>query len=482
LDCLFFKVAYNSLMIIGVGRRIVEDWLGIELGDSMLLGLSILNNVIVPYIAEMFVSPDCFHYAITPAPAITSYFIDFDCSTISRCDGVTCQLHVFCPYSIEILASKPIEFSISPPFQYSYQCSSSLLTAFSYIFVYRYLITGLIDPIFILILKLIQHACIKHSSTTSTSISTEVESKTDVESTTGGKTSSNSSFNQLLFQAATMVCPMLWNMVEEDDIVHDETDTLTSNSIQKDMIETAFQAEERICSKRMVPHIRQTILVPMITDWTMMLCFGAMFPPLAIIIAISAWKDRVVRRIGYNRLLRCIYLASAEEAKEELHEETGMSENSIKKMMKKKERLVEIMKNVNAALEGMEEKLQMGMRWSIAISSIFWSYSLFDTLGDAVGAGNAYWIILVIVLVSWMGTMLLSVIDWKAAVNGGAEVQQKKNRGEEEDHSIDGTMRGSRIELERYSDVAVEVSRIFVDVFLHLLIFGIYLAIKSASQ
>jgi hypothetical protein len=248
------------------------------------------------------------------------------------------------------------------------------------------------------------------------------------------------------------------------------------------MMETTFQEEERICSKRMVPHIPQTILVPMITDWTMMLCFGAMFPPLAIIIAISAWKDRVVWRIGYNRLLRCIYLASAEEAKEELHEETGMSENSIKKMMKKKERLVEIMKNVNAALEGMEEKLQMGMRWSIAISSIFWSYSLFDTLGDAVGAGNAYWIILVIVLVSWMGTMLLSVIDWKAAVNGGAEVQQKKNRGEEEDHSIDGTMRGSRIELERYSDVAVEVSRIFVDVFLHLLIFGIYLAIKSASQ
>jgi hypothetical protein len=128
LDCLFFKVAYNSLMIIGVGRRIVEDWLGIELGDSMLLGLSILNNVIVPYIAEMFVSPDCFHYAITPAPAIKSLFYDLSCYNQYVCVGSSCTSDLSCPYGEELLLGSPSEIMIAPPFQYSYQCSSSLLT------------------------------------------------------------------------------------------------------------------------------------------------------------------------------------------------------------------------------------------------------------------------------------------------------------------------------------------------------------------
>jgi hypothetical protein len=79
--------------------------------------------------------------------------------------------------------------------------------------------------------------------------------------------------------------------------------------------------------------------------------------------------------------------------------------------------------------------------------------------------------------------MLLSVIDWKVTIDRHhhhQQQQQRKNR----DHSIDGTMRESRIELGKIADLVVEVN--WIDYLLVIIFISFHyvisLATKSASN
>jgi hypothetical protein len=74
------------------------------------------------------------------------------------------------------------------------------------------------------------------------------------------------------------------------------------------MISAAFFCEEIYTTIQQVHFLRQSIVVSLVTDWRMMLCFGAMFPPLGFIIAISIWKDLFFWRIALHRILRQAWL------------------------------------------------------------------------------------------------------------------------------------------------------------------------------
>jgi hypothetical protein len=155
-----FKILFSHVMIMGPGRIFIETWLQIEFHDVTLIAVSIINNSLVPYLAEMFVSVDCFYYAIiNPPPSIQSYYYDFSCTPFEYCSNNDCFHRVICPFKIDIATSPPAIISFIPPFHYSYQCNASLLTAFCYVFVYRYVFTGLIAPIGLLILKYLQCHC-----------------------------------------------------------------------------------------------------------------------------------------------------------------------------------------------------------------------------------------------------------------------------------------------------------------------------------
>jgi hypothetical protein len=86
-----FKIGYNYPMIQGKARQILENTLGIEMGDKLVLLFSLVNNVVVPYCAEMFVSPDCFYYAINEAPAVQTTFYDVNCVDEIVCDQGSCR-------------------------------------------------------------------------------------------------------------------------------------------------------------------------------------------------------------------------------------------------------------------------------------------------------------------------------------------------------------------------------------------------------
>jgi hypothetical protein len=54
-----------SLSLFKIGYHFIVVIFKVEMGDKYVLFLSLVNNLIVPYFAEMFVSPDCFYYAVT---------------------------------------------------------------------------------------------------------------------------------------------------------------------------------------------------------------------------------------------------------------------------------------------------------------------------------------------------------------------------------------------------------------------------------
>jgi hypothetical protein len=95
---------------------------------------------------------------------------------------------------------------------YTFQCSSSLLTSFSYVFIYRYLISGLIAPIILLILKYIQHICIQKMD-----VSTQTQS-TEESSESASHISSADNIYVRIFDLTTTLCPIMWKMVDELEV------------------------------------------------------------------------------------------------------------------------------------------------------------------------------------------------------------------------------------------------------------------------
>jgi hypothetical protein len=211
---------------------------------------------------------------------------------------------LFCPSGLELIYTSTYEeqLLVAAPFLYSFQCSSSLLTLFSYIFIYRYVISGLIEPLLIVLLKYIQYICIEDCPVQSGDEATSPSS----DSITKSFFSKEAYLR--MFEVVTNLFPTLWKMV---DIEGSKETGL--HPIKQQMIDYAFVKEEDSVSLQRIYFLRQSMVVSIGTDWTVMLCFGGMFPPLAIVIAISAWKDTTQWKIALNCMLQRAHFVNDEE-------------------------------------------------------------------------------------------------------------------------------------------------------------------------
>jgi hypothetical protein len=238
------------------------------------------------------ISSQCFNALISVPPNVSSNYLSPLC--IGGVDVITglCFTVTFTTDTIEY----------SPPFFYSFQCSSSLLTLFSYIFIYRYVISGLIEPLLIVLLKYIQYICIEDCPVQSGDEATSPSS----DSITKSFFSKEAYLR--MFEVVTNLFPTLWKMV---DIEGSKETGL--HPIKQQMIDYAFVKEEDSVSLQRIYFLRQSMVVSIGTDWTVMLCFGGMFPPLAIVIAISAWKDTTQWKIALNCMLQRAHFVNDEE-------------------------------------------------------------------------------------------------------------------------------------------------------------------------
>jgi hypothetical protein len=107
----------------------------------MIVCMCLFNNLLAPLLAEMFVSSDCFLYIVSSqAPSLQFSYDVYSCQLelADTTSGEVCSVPILYAQGY----GTPVEVSINPPFHYSYQCSFSLISSYTYVFIVRYILTG----------------------------------------------------------------------------------------------------------------------------------------------------------------------------------------------------------------------------------------------------------------------------------------------------------------------------------------------------
>ncbi len=152
-----YKICYNAFMItmlrwlgprkfyllpdLGSSIKIVPHKSNMSLVMYMLI-ISVCNQVLVPAISVMIFSDNCFYNAFVPASTITTN-LNYEIGEVN-------DRKLFSTGQYVTVNSY---YTFSPPFTYSFQCSSQLLVSFTPVFVYRFLIDGLLFPCLLVLLK-----------------------------------------------------------------------------------------------------------------------------------------------------------------------------------------------------------------------------------------------------------------------------------------------------------------------------------------
>jgi hypothetical protein len=136
-----FKLVWNGWAVPTMFRKAGAEHAQHAVLYRVLIVL--FNNIVAPCAATAAVSPNCFYYVLTSPQQVASSGNVVRCQEITF-DG-TCikfQNYLFTT-------------SYSPPFIYSFQCSSTLITNYAAIFVYMFLIDAFAKPLFLLCVRFV---------------------------------------------------------------------------------------------------------------------------------------------------------------------------------------------------------------------------------------------------------------------------------------------------------------------------------------
>jgi hypothetical protein len=154
----------------------------------------------------------------------------------------------------------------------------------------------------------------------------------------------------------------------------------------------------------MTNKVKIRMAVHLVTDVAIMMSFGILFPPLLCIVALSI----IIEIYAWRALLGQWKLAIDFE-----------SNSDIKQEMKL------ILDLLGKDIEGLQLAIISGFTMSIVVSTWFWSFSLFDILGDSVGGHNASWIAATMIVCP---VLMLSLQKW---FNRGIDIQKNDDFGVE---------------------------------------------------
>jgi Leucine-rich repeat (LRR) protein len=240
-----FKISWSALVV---------DFFGHRFSESVVIAISIFNNIIAPYLAVLLSSPKCFSYIVQSPPVLYSTINNLKCRTYALCFTTGCQEVVDC-LNIKRSKGQTMQISYTPPFVYSYQCSSSVLSTFSYVFVYRYVFAGLISILWILFGKRLQIECLKRQWWQS-------------------------------LKRVNILIPILWRPIwtehRQSTGVYDNNTSVFGNDLSRSY---------------------RSFLVPLLTDIVILISFGIPIPPLGILIVISMMINITTYVLSLGRLL-----------------------------------------------------------------------------------------------------------------------------------------------------------------------------------
>ena len=420
---------------LGTGSNIQQAVLERFTSSSLrfLVYLSIFNNVIAPSIAAMLVSPNCFYYMLAESPAVTVSYefvhcVEFISTTVTN----TCGKLGFATHTT----------SYSPPYNYSYQCSSALMTSFTDIFIYRYVFSGLVMPLIMFLLKYLQGYFYR-----------KWQQEKDGEDDEIPRSSDNygpSSFNHKLFVFVSGLLPMIIRPIDSSNnavvgsdeergttntvsisnpmlnsmnapatalisspdiggrkgstiatskppsnsIVgywnnHHQSTTATTNpadahDLSKDVLDTIdsdahlFLLPKDKKSRKMLFN-KDIFTVGFVGDLAVLMTFGAIFPPLAIVIFFNILIHTFLTQILMGRFIQIAKALVQKSSTAALY-------------------LLPLVDFLNDECRDVGRLIFDSIPTIAVLAAIFWSFALFDTLADAAGTKHAIWILIVMAL------------------------------------------------------------------------------------
>jgi Leucine-rich repeat (LRR) protein len=315
-----FKLSFSNIMVPALQNRVGMLERENKVTSSQLL-LVLLNVVVIPCLVVMVISPACFYDALKDPKAVTSsykyggqclHFVwDINAATglpFGECDG---------------LQTLDGTTTYTPPFTYSYQCSSSFVTYYAPTFVIMCIISSFVLPTQRLLVLWLRGALSPTSR---------------------------------LYSMVTAATPrILKELPNPQDLAQARSDPL---------YRPVFDANKLVMS--------------LLTYLALLLTFGALFPPLAVCCAVAMASVVLTARLEVGRY---VSVAVAADRQDCVHE-------------------------VESACAGVAtpQQLRMALYLVLAVSCMFYTLFLFDTLGYEVGFAGAFWVLIVV--------PLLPVVAW----------------------------------------------------------------------
>ncbi len=286
---------------------------------SFLENLILFNNIIIPGLAIVFILPDCFYNALFAADAISSSYPYESCYQYTPVleQNRRCETY-----------GGLVQYS--PPYIYSYQCSSKIVINYVPVYVLMFILAGVIIPCLKFGLKLVYD-----------------QTK---ESEGEGKNQGNPKIRRLI----ELFLPEYFKDFQSDikPALTEGRDTLTSETMYSRTIFIGGEKKKLLFSKlTMTIHINSYL--------TILMCFGALFPPLALIAVLTIFSITYFEELWIGWLL------------------TETRNLGLGYMWYEEQ--------IERECEGIEESSNLTIWSTLIVSCGLYGYIIFDTMGDTSG-------------------------------------------------------------------------------------------------
>lgn len=413
--------------------------------------MNIVNNILVPLLAELFASANCLQYALTQAPTVTTDVSGGTCflvfySQISSsvnetafvCGTESTLASSFKYYEITgvYAAGAATQVSYQPGFVYNFQCSSSLLHTFVAVFILRFLASGVLVPI----LWLLLHWC--RISLWRQSVSEPLLTSNLGTSSSFISTAATASLSSRRYKLLTALLPPLLKPLaipKSSGQDNHREDLALISALQVNLHWT------RNMLTKPASVLAAPLFIRLVTDVAVLLSFGVLFPPLAVIIAVSVLVDVFMTQMMWLRVRQIrqqtqhlVSSGNQHDATAPLsaapstsvvsiinplaQQRTPSTYPSVSSSSLAADLTEHLLKDLDVLLGVWQEQFAHIYRhlwWvlrtiGLGVSSLLWAFALFDILGnasDARGSGlRALWIFFVTLSAPlWMGAAVYGI-------------------------------------------------------------------------
>jgi hypothetical protein len=138
----------------------------------------------------------------------------------------------------------------------------------------------------------------------------------------------------------------------------------------------------------------------------MLICFGALFPPLALVIALSLFKDIMNIRLLLGRYYMIMKVTIGDTEREENEKPVGIQQ----------ERMLKPQNSMNEEIMKAGVEIWNGVWYGVIMASWIWAFVLFDTLSSSVGLIEGIWVLIfmscVVLLLSGIFAIATKLSTW----------------------------------------------------------------------